>query len=74
MIEWKPYDGKQPSEVRSPGRVRRSEAMEHPFSGRAKRDRAPEVRRNEVTEHRVRSRAKRDRPPGATELSGGAPS
>ena len=41
MIEWKPYDGKRPSEVRSPPRVQRSEAREHPFSGRAKRDRPP---------------------------------
>ena len=40
-IEWKPYDGKRPSEVRSPPRVRWSEVREHPFRGRAKRDRAP---------------------------------
>ena len=36
---------------------------EHPFSGRAKRDHAPEVQRNEVTEHQVHGQVKGDRPP-----------
>ena len=35
-IEWKPYDGKRPSKVRSLPRVQRSKAMDHPFSGQVK--------------------------------------
>ena len=69
-IEWKPFDGKQLSEVRSAPRVRRSKAREHPFGGQVKRDHAPQGA-EERSDGALSSQSNKARsPPGANERSG----